>query len=197
MRSSLAYFWRGSCAEFASTLRECPWRGPRIFGALYIVWDMATRDVSFSFFFASSSSWTYYFSFLITFWQKCDLFANSFSTSLCICMSLCRVSIFCFILLFFSRSCSVYLLWYSSSVVSWWFWSIVSLVVVWSCSSLSAKRLALVSFILKSISFRSFSVAWIFCLSFSPSSNCWSLIFWSRVYSSWVSFSLYCACFSS
>ena len=95
-----------------------------------------------------SSSLTCCLSLLITFWQKWDLLASSFSTSLWISISLLSVSICCFILLFLYNSCSVCLDWYSNSVVSWWFYRIVSLVVVWSCSSFKASRLALVSLIL-------------------------------------------------
>ena len=55
---------------------------------------------------------------LITFWQKWDLFANSFSTSLWISISRWYVSIYCFILLFLIISNSVCFDWCSSSVVS-------------------------------------------------------------------------------
>ena len=82
-------------------------------------------------------------------------------------MSRLRVSIYDFILLFLKSKFSVYLLWYSNSVVSCLFWRMVRVVVFWSCWSLRANRLALVSLTLNSISFLSFSVAWILSLSFS------------------------------
>ena len=44
-------------------------------------------------YFSDSSSLTCSLSLLMTFWQKWDLLASSFSTSLCISMSLLRVSI--------------------------------------------------------------------------------------------------------
>lgn len=123
------------------------------------------------------SSFTYSFSFLITFWQKWLLLANSFSTSLWIWTSLLRVSICDFIEPFLAISCSVCFDWYSSSVVNWWFYRIVNLVVVWSYSSFNANRLAFVSLILCNISFLRLSVALIFSLS--SSLTCCYLSFFS------------------
>lgn len=153
--------------------------------------------IELSFFLPSSRSLTCYLSFLITFWQKWDRFASSFSTSLWIEMSLLSVSIFYFILLFLNSNYSVCLLWYSSSVVSWWFYKMVSLVVVCNYSSFKANRLALVSLILKSISFLSFSVARIFSLSISLNSNYFSFFWFSSVAFSYAISLLYCSCFSS
>ena len=107
----------------------------------------------------SVSSLTSVRSLLMTFWQKCDRFASSDYTSLWIVISRCNVSIWVCILLFLNSNCSVYLDWYSSSMVSWVFWRIVSRVVVCNWSSLSESRLALVILICLSISRRNFSVA--------------------------------------
>ncbi len=102
--------------------------------------------------FSFSSSFTCCFKRFITFQQKWDLLASSFSTSLCISISLLSVSIYDFILLFLQSSCSVCLDWYSNSVVNWWFCKIVRRVVVQSCSSFNASKFAFVSLILYNMS---------------------------------------------
>lgn len=88
--------------------------------------------------------------------EKCDLLANSSSTCLWIVNSCCKVVTLAYSSSFLNTIFSVCFVWYYSSLVSWWFCNIVSLVVVSSYYFFNERR--------------SFCIYWIF-LDISTLSN--------------------------
>ena len=120
---------------------------------IILLWfKMFYSPCSFIFYNYFSSSATFSFSFLITPLEKCALLANSSSTSLW--MFNYWVSFFIWFCIYSSLKInfSVCFDWYSNSLVNWWFWRIVSRVVVSSCYFFSDRRLVCISLIFFSIS---------------------------------------------
>lgn len=120
---------------------------------------------------SSSSSFTLSVNFFITPFEKWALLANYSSTSLCIASYWVICLTFCWRSSSLKINFSVCLLWYSNSLVSWWFWRIVSLVVVSSCYFFNETYLVCISLIYLSMSSLNLSVAWTFSLSLSASSR--------------------------
>jgi len=103
--------------------------------------------------------------------------ANSYSTYLWISISLLNTVTYSYNLLFLNNSFSVCLLWYSNSVVNWWFYNNVSLVVVSIYSLFNACNYYLALYIWYNIFLFRLSVS--NTLSLSLSANCLYLSFLS------------------
>jgi len=126
-----------SCFWFLETGRSliCEWERPSCY-----------------FFNSSSSSVTLACNFLMIPLEKWDLFANYSSTCLCISNCCFNCTIDASSSSFLKTIFSVCLLWYSSSLVSWWFCSMVRRVVVSNSYFLRLSRFWRISLILFPIS---------------------------------------------
>lgn len=98
------------------------------------------------------SSATLSVNFFMTPLEKWALLASYSSTSLWIASSWVNCFIFYCISSSLKISFYVCLLWYSNSLVNWWFWRIVNLVVVVNCSFFKDRRFVLIYLIFLSIS---------------------------------------------